>query len=346
MRLGQLTRKLDIETAVAVKFLAKKGFEIEDHPNTKLDEDAIDLLEAEFATVVETTNTNASIGKSFAIDPSEVELPLPESTPQSAMLWQEPIDEDPEFSVDSSVMPLNEEQESIMGEIQSVSQVISDEPIDIGQEMEVSPNQAANSAEKLEVEIEKIITLPKEEVQKLVESGEIQSEIEAEAATLDENGVIKAKTVKLEGLSVKGKIELPFDPRRAKKELARKEQEEEKKILSNAGKTIDGVHPTKRAKEEGERMKEELAKSEEAAKIKAEKQRLKEERQALKETKEDPSKKKKKKGKKLVQEKPLSPEEIKKKKAREKRQKEKDKANQPVVKKTFLQSLVEFFSFK
>ena len=346
MRLGQLTRKLDIETATAVKFLAKNGIELEDHPNTKLDENAMELLEAEFTKTTEPKideSTNASVGKSFSIDPNEVELPIPESTPQSALIWQDPINEDPEEGINSTTTPLKEAYQSIKEEILGVSKVISEEPIDIGQEMEVSPNQAGNSAEKLEAEIEKIITLPKEEVDKLVETGEIQSDIEAEAATLDEFGVIKAKTKKLEGLSVKGKIELPHDPRREKKELARKAQEEVQKIQSNAGKTIDGVHPTKRAKEEGERIKEALAKEEEIAIAKAEKLRLRVERQAAKENaQENKSSKRKSKHKKLVQEKTLSPEELKKKKAREKRQKEKEKANAPAPTRSLLQKIWDF----
>lgn len=48
MRLGQLSRQLKIETKDIVKFLGKEKIEVEDNPNTKLDESQINLVEAHF----------------------------------------------------------------------------------------------------------------------------------------------------------------------------------------------------------------------------------------------------------------------------------------------------------
>jgi hypothetical protein len=316
MRLGQLIRHLDIESAQAVKFLAKQGIVIQDHPNTKLEEDQVEKLLANFKTSPVQNKENRA--DEIVFGPKD------------------------EVSVaDNEFDEFVETAEEIVAQ----GGIGSDTVIEIEESITIAEITKSEVSEVSKEDFaEKVITLSQEEVEKLVTSGEILSEIEAEAASLGEEGLIKAKTVKLEGLSVKGKIELPHDPRREKKELARKAQEEVQKIQSNAGKTIDGVHPNKRAKEEGERIKEELAIAEEKAKERLERAKARQEREAQKES--DQLKKAKKKKKKSYQtpiEKALSPEELKKKAAREKRQRIKEKENAPKESKSFWKSLVDFF---
>jgi len=311
MRLGQLTRQLEVETSQIIKFLSGKGIEIEDHPNTKIADDVLETLYEAFKSPISITEIVSDVVK-------EIEIVEPLIVASSELVAEEIIAEKTE----------------VIEKIEEVTIDVPQEKINI----EVEP-----IAEQLQmVEAESIISLPQEEIQKLVESGEIQSEIEAEALGLDGNGIIKAKFQKLEGLSVKGKIELPIDSKREKKEQVRKEKEEHLKVVKNAGKTIDGVHPSKRAKDEGEKIKEELQKAEEAAKIRAEKQKKKAEQEALKQTQQDKKRKKTKALKSKVLEKQPTAEELRKKNNRDKRQRQKEKERETPVKKSFWQRLFSF----
>ena len=48
MRLGQLSRQLDVDTKKIVKFLGKENIVVDDNPNTKLDDNQIELVIAHF----------------------------------------------------------------------------------------------------------------------------------------------------------------------------------------------------------------------------------------------------------------------------------------------------------
>lgn len=308
MRLGQLTRQLNIEANVAVKFLVANGFDIENHPNTKLEDDMIEKLFERFEPVVKVETEME--GMAEIVKTEVVDFPV------------EVVEEDSTIDV-----------------LEEVTEVA----IEDASEVAANDNDVEVNDDSTDIEKDfEIVTLTKEEVEKLVEAGEIVSEIEAEAATLDEEGVIKAKFTTLEGLSVKGKIELPHDPRRAKKEEQQKIKEEFLKEQSNVGKTVDGVHPNKKAKAEGEKMKADLLKAEEEALKKIEREKLRAKKAAEKLEKAANKKKPKKKKNKGAQDKVLSPEEIKKKNAREKRQKAKEKANTPPPSRNMWQKIWDF----
>ena len=347
MRLGQLTRQLDIETTKVVKFLATKGIEIEDHPNSKLSDEALELANEKFKpTPIEIAVPK--IETKIEVIEEEIALSATTQITEEVTIKDEAQIEKPDEIQEIAPTGIRDQDTT---EETTTQEAVSVETIEETKVLEfekptntIFREEEPTSSPTLE-EGEKIITLAKEEVAKLIEAGEIVSEIEAEAATLDESGIIKAKLHKLEGLQVKGKIELPNDPRRAKKEEQRKAQAEAQKSQDNAGKTIDGVHPTKRAKEEGERIKEELIKAEEAARLRAEKARIRKEKEAEKAAQVPVKSKKKNKYKNKVVEKVLTPEEIKKKNTREKRQRLKEKENAPKEEKSFWQSFVDFFKF-
>jgi translation initiation factor IF-2 len=327
MRLGQLTRQLEVETSEVLKFLSKQGISVDDHPNTKLEDETIVLLLAQFEKPK--LEIKSALESPIVIEQSII------STPQ-VVVMVEPIE--------AAVLQTEGIQESINLEVEN-KQVIKQElsPIEEPIVKITTPVLAQNiNVNSLDEEI-KVISLSPEEVAKLVAAGEIESEIEAQALTLDGQGTIKAKLTKLEGLQVVGKIELPKDPRREKKEQERKAKEETTKVLRNAGRTIDGVHPNKRAKEEGEKIKEVLALQEQKIKDRLEKQRLIAEKEAQKESLAvGKAKKKSKKRKPLVQVKEETPDEVKKRKAREKRQLAKQRANQPEVSKSIWKKIWDF----
>lgn len=316
MRLGQLTRQLNIDATQVVNFLKIDGIDIENHPNTKLGDEDVKKLFDKFK-VEETEKIIAEV--TDVIDPIIVD--------SSESIIEEVIEQVSLTETDSEAVDEITIEDTTEIEVPSKSETTDE-----------SLKTELSSSIILDEEVE-IITLPKEEVDKLIEAGEIVSDIEAEAATLSESETIKAKFTTLEGLNVKGKIDLPHDARRERKEAARKVEAEVLKEKSNAGKTINGVHPNKRAKEEGEKIKEDLLKAEEEAIKRLERKKLKAEKEAAKLKKNSEKKKKGKKKSKKPLEKVLSPEELKKKAAREKRQKAKDKANAPAAPRNFWQKI-------
>ena len=310
MRLGQLTRQLEIEAIQVINFFALEGMVVENHPNTKLSPEQVDRLITRFSTkdieqnkkeeiLVKKTPTETNIEVSITQTPKEQKEPITESISQQIRT--------------AKTQSLKETKQSL------------------AQENEVKATAHEEQPE--------IITLPKEEVAKLLETGEIVSAIEAEAATLTEDQTIKAKFTTLEGLNVKGKIDLPRDPKREKKEAARKIQEEVLKERSDAGKTINGVHPNKRAKDEGEQTKANLIKSEEETFKRLERKKKRIEKEVAKKVKASQNKKSNEKKNNKTTAKVLTPEELKKKLTREKRQRTKEKANLPSPKRGLLQRI-------
>ena len=78
MRLGQIARKLNVGTATIVESLAKKGYEVENNPNSKITLDQVSMLEKEFksSALEKEEASHLSIGKRH--EPLEQELPKPE----------------------------------------------------------------------------------------------------------------------------------------------------------------------------------------------------------------------------------------------------------------------------
>ncbi len=83
MRLGQLSRKLEVKPEKIVSFLAKeKGLEIGSHPNTKVDDVLVDELSAHFAPVIEVEEPvieveTKAIEPEVIVEEEEIAEPLP-----------------------------------------------------------------------------------------------------------------------------------------------------------------------------------------------------------------------------------------------------------------------------
>ncbi|MBM3425399.1 MAG: translation initiation factor IF-2, partial [Bacteroidetes bacterium] len=80
MRLGQIARKLNVGTATIVESLAKKGYEVENNPNSKITLDQVSMLEKEFksSALEKEEASHLSIGKRHEPLAMEQELPRPE----------------------------------------------------------------------------------------------------------------------------------------------------------------------------------------------------------------------------------------------------------------------------
>ena len=61
MRLSQLARKLNVGIATIVDFLIRKGYEVENKPNTKISDEQIVLLNKEFAGSIEVKQASEEV---------------------------------------------------------------------------------------------------------------------------------------------------------------------------------------------------------------------------------------------------------------------------------------------
>ncbi len=86
MRLGQIARKLNVGTATIVESMAKKGFEVENNPNSKISMEQVGMLEKEFksSALDKEEASHLSIGKRHEPISLEPETPKQEKAPDPA----------------------------------------------------------------------------------------------------------------------------------------------------------------------------------------------------------------------------------------------------------------------
>ena len=86
MRLGQIARKLNVGTATIVESLAKRGFEVENNPNSKINMEQVAMLEKEFksSALEKEEASHLSIGKRHEPVSLEAEAPKQEKAPEPA----------------------------------------------------------------------------------------------------------------------------------------------------------------------------------------------------------------------------------------------------------------------
>jgi translation initiation factor IF-2 len=84
MRLGQIARKLNVGTATIVESMAKKGFEVENNPNSKITMEQVAMLEKEFksSALEKEEASHLSIGKRHEPISLEPETPKQEKAPE------------------------------------------------------------------------------------------------------------------------------------------------------------------------------------------------------------------------------------------------------------------------
>jgi hypothetical protein len=174
MRLRQLSRKLEIKTDKILEFLSNAGHAMENDANGKLTAEQVVLVEAEFpAPFVEEIIEEEKVVIAVEEEEKLIEEPIEE-----APIVTEPVDEKLEA-------PLLEKDDSIELEVPLAP------PSDVTSQV----------SEEIETPVEEIIETPAPPVRlfKAVEEPKDDPNIE----------LIKAPTVKLEGLRVLGKIDLP-----------------------------------------------------------------------------------------------------------------------------------------
>ncbi|WP_026955025.1 translation initiation factor IF-2 [Algoriphagus vanfongensis] len=89
MRLGALARKLNVGTATIVESLAKKGFDVQDNPNSKISMEQVNMLNKEFksSALEKEEASHLSIGKrheTVSLEPEPKPEPKQETKPEPA----------------------------------------------------------------------------------------------------------------------------------------------------------------------------------------------------------------------------------------------------------------------
>ena len=65
IRLNKVTRDLNVSISTAVEFLQKKGFEVEENPNTKITDEQFELLKQEFSKDKDMKQKSERLGKNW-----------------------------------------------------------------------------------------------------------------------------------------------------------------------------------------------------------------------------------------------------------------------------------------
>ena len=208
MRLGQIARKLNVGTATIVESLAKKGYEVENNPNSKITLDQVAMLEKEFksSALEKEEASHLSIGKRH--EPLEQELPKPEkvveSTPAPA-----PVAKAPEPVVEKITTEAPKlEGIKVLGKVDLDRKPTPTPP----PAPQPKPSPAPKQEEK---KPEPVVPTVVQEPAPASKVAEVQPAKPVPTEVVPEE-LISAKADSLKGLTVLGKIELPVDKSKKK----------------------------------------------------------------------------------------------------------------------------------
>ncbi len=211
MRLGQIARKLNVGTATIVESLAKKGYEVENNPNSKITLDQVAMLEKEFksSALEKEEASHLSIGKRHEPLAAEQELPKPEKvvepTPAPA-----PVAKAPEPAV-----------EKITTEAPKLEGIKVLGKVDLDKKPTPTPTPAPqpkpSPAPKQEEKKPEPVVSPAPVAPPAPAPKEAESKpASPEATEVVPEELISAKADSLKGLTVLGRIELPVDKNKKK----------------------------------------------------------------------------------------------------------------------------------
>ena len=211
MRLGQLARKLDLETSEIIKFLKKKDVEVENHLNTKLEDETVKMVLDAFTPEEEPEPIVEQI-----VEPEPKEL----------------ITEEPTTVIEEKIVV---EQEDITPEPIEVAEEVK--PVEIVKDKEVitvSELREKEAAEAENNEERKIVELSREDT--------VPENIDV--------AIIRAPKVELQGFKVLGKIDLPESHKKESKkdsnELVERDNTTINEASDNTPLSKDGKHPNKK----------------------------------------------------------------------------------------------------
>jgi translation initiation factor IF-2 len=228
MRLGQIARKLNVGTATIVESMAKKGYEVENNPNSKITLDQVAMLEKEFksSALDKEEASHLSIGKRHEPAPSEQEQPKQEKAVAPAP------QEEPKPTPAPVVKAAEPEIEKIAAEAPKLEGIRVLGKVDLSKKPapapapKPAPQPSPAPAPKVEKGPQPVAAAPAPKPAPAPEQP--KAPVEAAAPTpvtpaapsepTEEvpNELISAKADSLKGLTVLGKIELPTDRNKKK----------------------------------------------------------------------------------------------------------------------------------
>jgi translation initiation factor IF-2 len=234
MRLGQIARKLNVGTATIVESMAKKGYEVENNPNSKITLDQVAMLEKEFksSALDKEEASHLSIGKRHEPAPSEQEQPKQEKAPAPVPSPQE----EPKPTPAPVVKAPEPEIEKIATEAPKLEGIRVLGKVDLSKKSAPAPapKPASQSSPAPAPKVEKAPQpvaaapapkpapapeQPKAPVEAVAPASEpvpVAPIAPSEPSGEVPNELISAKADSLKGLTVLGKIELPTDRNKKK----------------------------------------------------------------------------------------------------------------------------------
>ncbi|SMD41824.1 translation initiation factor IF-2 [Aquiflexum balticum DSM 16537] len=279
MRLGQAARKLNVGIATIVESMAKKGFEVENNPNSKINMDQFDMLAKEFKSSAQDKEeaSHLSIGKrhheTFTIEaeseakeekkPEQVIEPKKEEaekiSPEVPKVKEKEVEVE-KIPLDApklqGIKVLGKIDLSAKTESPKKEEVKAPEPTIVPKQEEVKKEEGKPEIQAEKPQPDDIVKKPVEEKPKAVvtpKAEEKPKEVippapekpvvvelpEKKIPFTPENRVIAAKADALKGLTVLGKIELPEDKSKKKGKPVASSDEKGKDKKKRLRKRID-----------------------------------------------------------------------------------------------------------
>ena len=215
MRLGQIARKLNVGTATIVESLAKKGYEVENNPNSKITLDQVAMLEKEFksSALEKEEASHLSIGKRHEPLTTEQELPKPEKvvepTPAPA-----PVAKAPEPAVEKITTEAPKlEGIKVLGKVDLDKKPTPTPPPAPQPKPSPAPKQEEKKPEPV---VSPAPVAPPAPAPAPAPKAAEPKPAAPEVAEVVPEELISAKADSLKGLTVLGKIELPVDKNKKK----------------------------------------------------------------------------------------------------------------------------------
>jgi len=218
MRLGQIARKLNVGTATIVESLAKKGYEVENNPNSKITLDQVSMLEKEFksSALEKEEASHLSIGKRHEPTASEQDLPkqekavepIPVPAPvQAPQVTPAPVAKAPEPVVEKIASEAPKlEGIRVLGKVD-----LSKKPAPTPPAPQPKPAPAPKQEEKKPEPVAPAAPAAPATPAPAPTSKVVEAPNPSQATEVVPEELISAKADSLKGLTVLGKIELPVD---------------------------------------------------------------------------------------------------------------------------------------
>ena len=247
MRLSQVSRKLNIGKNTILEFLASKGFNVEDNPNSKISEDQFIMLSREYASSAldKEEASSLTIGKKHAgniIIDSEHE-DRHKQKEEEEEIFIKSITTSKEVEKPKKEKPVREEkpEEETAEPEKWIDELPRLKGIKVVGKIELEiPKPKPKPVEKKEEELSREEKPRKKEKEKIIseeEPGKI-IELADESGAEEDKEMIEAKAGLLKGLTVVGKIELPDKKDKLPSPVASSDDQKDKKRKKRIRKRI------------------------------------------------------------------------------------------------------------